>query len=300
MFEYLSRMTSKRCFPFASFAPLASTSSRTLAWTSLFLALAGCAGADDVSGSGAAVGTDDVVTGATIRELGCRASSGAKSSEFHFRLSSDGRIHEGTVMRGSTNASPDYRVDVTSVAKDGDRYRIEASEGDYRYRFTLSSAAFDARQPADLDARSEETNDPAVADGQGTNAFQCWVGSVVSPTIDGDEAARLWDALNVTPVKPNPGGETQVKIVAPYGAGGAFKLRCWSSYGNDTCKIELPALVTDVKDGRVTYEYDLAPADAQLVTAGTFSANDVALICTGESCRAKFTLADTFYQWVNE
>ncbi len=122
----------------------------------------------------------------------------------------------------------------------------------------------------------------------------------MSPTIDGDEAARLWDALNVTPVKPNPGGETQVKIVAPYGAGGAFKLRCWSSYGNDTCKIELPALVTDVKDGRVTYEYDLAPADAQLVTAGTFSANDVALICTGESCRAKFTLADTFYQWVNE
>lgn len=293
MFEYLSAMTSWRSASFASTLP------RILAWTSLSLAFAGCAAADDVP-EGSAVATDDIVSGATVREMGCRASSLAKSSEFHFRLSSDGEIREGTVMRGSTNASPDYRVDVSAITKDGDRYRVEASEGDYHYRFTLSAAAFDAQQPTALDARSEETNDPAVRDGQGTNVFHCWLGSVVSPSIDGDDAVRLWDALNVTPVKPNPGGETAVKIVAPYGAGGPFKLRCWSTSGNDTCTLELPALVTDVKDGRVTYEYDLAPDDAKLVAPGTFSANGVELTCTGERCHAKVTLDDTFYQWVNE
>lgn len=273
---------------------------QTAAFASVALVFAGCAAADDAQQAGAAVASDDVVTGASIREIGCRASSRTKTSEFHFRLSSDGQVHEGTVLRGSFKDSPDYRVDVSSVTKVGDRYLIEASEGDSRYQFSLSAAAFDARQPTELDAIAEDTNDPAILEAAGVNKFQCWLGSVTSPEISGDDATRLWAAMNVEPVKPNPGGATQVKVLAPNGFGGPFILRCWDTSGQDVCRIGVPALVTDAKDGHVVYDYDLASADAKVFAAGTYASNGVQLTCTDEGCHVKATVVDTFYPWVNE
>src|SRR5688500_13042537 len=127
------------------------------------LVLVGCASpSEDVDEATPAV--DDVVTQAAIREISCNADSRQRHASYHLRLSADGVVRDGTVLRGFSKDSPDYRVDVKSVKKDGNRIRIEMTEGESQVRFTISAAGFAAKTRAALDATVEQTTDLAILD----------------------------------------------------------------------------------------------------------------------------------------
>jgi hypothetical protein len=246
-----------------------------------------------------------------IREISCSSEARQRHAEFRFRLSADGKVREGTVMRGYSQGAPDARVEVTRVSEEGGRLSVEANEGSNHYRFTLARAGFAATTQTALDARMEETNDQTVLEAYAPG-FDC----SLSEMLDGfavfdPDAHRLFDALRVNPLK-NPMGE-DVKVIG--GINGPFRLYC-NGAKDGLCSLQIPAIVTKVEGGLVTYAYDLDPKDSQALaaalTGGSFHATsihdawtraaaagaDMDLRCEGSKCTASSTIPDTFYEHV--
>ena len=262
----------------------------------------GCSAPPEDAEAPDATDADEINAQVVVRELSCNADARQRHASFHLRLSSDGKVREGTVLRGFAKDSPDARVDVKSVTKVGDRLRIEAVEGENHVRFTISASGFAAKTRAPLDAKVEETTDQAILDAGG---LECTLSDSMSGLVMiGDDAKRLYEGLRVDASTTNVGDSVKVVDVK-----GPFRLYCKP----DLCTLRVPAIVAAVAGGKVSYAYDLdAPESKALsaaLAAGSFTGTTfedawsgaraegakMVLTCTSGACKASYTIPDSFY-----
>lgn len=245
---------------------------------------------------------DEINGQAAVREVSCNADARQRHASFHFRLSSDGKVREGTVLRGFAKDSPDARVDVRSVTKVGDRLRIEAQEGANQVRFTISASGFAAKTRAPLDAKVEETNDQAILD---AGTLECTLADSMSGLVMiGADAKKLYEGLRTAPLTTNVGDP--VKVVDTKGP---FRLYCKPAL----CTLRVPAIVSAASAGKVSYAYDLDANEAKALSSalagGSFVGTSfeeawsgakaegakMELACSGGACKASYTIPDSFY-----
>lgn len=265
--------------------------------------LVGCSAPSEDVEATEAMEADEINAQVATRELSCNADARQRHASFHFRISSDGKVREGTVLRGFSKDSPDARVDVKSVTKVGDRLRVDAVEGATHIRFSISASAFAAKTRTALDAKVEETNDQAILD---AGALECTLSDSMSGLVMiGDDAKKLYEGLRIEPSTTNVG--EQVKVVD---VKGPFRLYCKP----DLCTLRVPAIVSAVSAGIVSYAYDLDASESKALGAalagGSFTGTSfedswsgaraegakMVLTCTAASCKATYAMPDSFYE----
>jgi hypothetical protein len=276
-----------------------------------------------LSGSGLAfaIGADDsawlpVIEHAPVREIACLAEAGGEHADLRLRLSADGAVRQGTLTRTSGKGSPDERLDVVSVSRDGARVRIVARSRAHQYRFSIAAAALSSSTPQHLAARVEESNDPAMAAPAGSrDALSCVLGDATrSAVLVGSDAEALFNTLDV-PVVDRAGD--RVKVVDT----GSFRLACSANAALPTpvCSVRMPAHVDTRSQGRVTYGVDLGMHDslslasalgtgagyrafvgtslADATTHEKLAGSRLTVRCkTAGACRVDYTVPDRFFE----